>query len=545
MTNKLFPNFKKSNRSRHARRRTLKLETLERREVFSGLGFGAVADPDDQISEAIEVGDLSVERTRSGVIDNGYDVDMYSFTARQGDTVEIEASPTAGSNLSARVRLFGEFLGRENQPLGNGIGSLRFQIAKSGTYYVGVSELGNEFYNQVTGSSDFNGPFTTSGSYRLSIKGQDGGNQPTPTPVPSDPNDGETEQEFAILRLVAVNENGDEISKIESGEDFYIQARAQDIRTNAEGVFSAYVDLEYDTSLVSPEEIRHGELFTSDASGDLYSLGELNEVGGFQSSATPPGDIEQLVFVARFNAGAIGTAQFSLNPADELPDHDILLYGKNEAVESSKVRFEGLQLEITDPNACQPHHNCDLAEDVNGDGFVSPIDALQVINDLNNAGARVLSGDGGAYVDVSADGSVSPLDALLVINYLNRRSNTASPDSSVSSAAGNQPITTLPLPTPTQPTPPTIPAPSDPPGRIPRNPSTPGSTGSDCAVSPVGVFLGVSCSSSDAGSTRQPRTGGGTAPSRVGQLLGLSSTTSAAYTSSVDRALDELLAPTV
>jgi hypothetical protein len=62
--------------------------------------------------------------------------------------------------------------------------------------------------------------------------------------------------------------------------------------------------------------------------------------------------------------------------------------------------------------------------DVNADGFVSPIDALQVINYLNNpAKPRQLTLPVNQrlppYVDVNGDGSVSPLDALLVINFLN------------------------------------------------------------------------------------------------------------------------------
>jgi len=62
--------------------------------------------------------------------------------------------------------------------------------------------------------------------------------------------------------------------------------------------------------------------------------------------------------------------------------------------------------------------------DVNADGFVSPIDALQVINYLNNpAKPRQLTLPVNQplppYVDVNGDGFVSPLDALLVINFLN------------------------------------------------------------------------------------------------------------------------------
>jgi hypothetical protein len=59
--------------------------------------------------------------------------------------------------------------------------------------------------------------------------------------------------------------------------------------------------------------------------------------------------------------------------------------------------------------------------DVNSDAYITPIDALLVINQLNSggpgpAGPRV-------HLDVNRDGIISPLDALLVINQLNRQSD--------------------------------------------------------------------------------------------------------------------------
>jgi hypothetical protein len=63
--------------------------------------------------------------------------------------------------------------------------------------------------------------------------------------------------------------------------------------------------------------------------------------------------------------------------------------------------------------------------DVNQDGLVSPLDALQVINDLNTNGPRmlafppVLPNAPVPFLDVSGDKSVSSLDALLVLNALN------------------------------------------------------------------------------------------------------------------------------
>lgn len=63
--------------------------------------------------------------------------------------------------------------------------------------------------------------------------------------------------------------------------------------------------------------------------------------------------------------------------------------------------------------------------DVNGDGFVSPIDALQLINEINDNGSYQLPipfvppNVPPPYLDVDGDGFIAPLDVLQVINHLN------------------------------------------------------------------------------------------------------------------------------
>lgn len=72
-----------------------------------------------------------------------------------------------------------------------------------------------------------------------------------------------------------------------------------------------------------------------------------------------------------------------------------------------------------------PHQNPLIAEDVNQDNVVSPLDALQTINALNEGQGgtleKVASGywQGEAMMDVNGDGELSPVDALNVIRYLN------------------------------------------------------------------------------------------------------------------------------
>lgn len=77
----------------------------------------------------------------------------------------------------------------------------------------------------------------------------------------------------------------------------------------------------------------------------------------------------------------------------------------------------------------QPWHNDNNPTDVDGNGSTTPIDALIIINNLNQEGPRVLGEivpfeDGKPrLIDVNGDGKVSPIDALIIINILNRGSN--------------------------------------------------------------------------------------------------------------------------
>jgi hypothetical protein len=61
--------------------------------------------------------------------------------------------------------------------------------------------------------------------------------------------------------------------------------------------------------------------------------------------------------------------------------------------------------------------------DVNNDGFVSPVDVLQIINDLNSHGARQLTDEATPpFLDVNGDFNVTSQDILLIINQLNAAS---------------------------------------------------------------------------------------------------------------------------
>jgi len=121
----------------------------------------------------------------------------------------------------------------------------------------------------------------------------------------------------------------------------------------------------------------------------------------------------------------------------------------------------------SNPPAVNFAHNAALPQDVNGDGHVSSLDALLVIDHLLDAGitnnaapnATAQAVTSNSYLDVNGDGIVSPIDALLVIDYLDNQTSqpnavgaaVASPSVSAAapaSSAANSPAINSPVSSP-------------------------------------------------------------------------------------------------
>ena len=81
----------------------------------------------------------------------------------------------------------------------------------------------------------------------------------------------------------------------------------------------------------------------------------------------------------------------------------------------------GLRFRDADHRRSDGWTNSSKPVDVNGDNVVSPVDALILINFLNQYGSRMLNGQpaGPPYLDVNGDQAATPMDVLLVINSLN------------------------------------------------------------------------------------------------------------------------------
>lgn len=134
-----------------------------------GGGGGGSDDHGDVTSEATDLGVLPTSIT--GTIENGIDVDMFSFTVETGETVEFRLTPDGVFNPA--VRIFGT-AGAPIPPVHNlGLGGqVHFFVTfdQAGTYFAGVSGFQNTIYNPITGANTIIGETDASkGSYSLEV----------------------------------------------------------------------------------------------------------------------------------------------------------------------------------------------------------------------------------------------------------------------------------------------------------------------------------------------------------------------------------------
>ena len=144
------------------------------------------------------------------------------------------------------------------------------------------------------------------------------------------------------------------------------------------------------------------------------------------TSANPTGTVSFTPLAGNYGSGTI-----TVTIEDGGLDNDLATSEDNASVNTT--------FDVT-VNRGNFWHNDSLPEDVNADGFVSALDALLIINQLNESGASEVPRNrptDSPMVDVNDDQWVSPQDAIHIINVLNNRNHLVSIDLHVSDLAGN------------------------------------------------------------------------------------------------------------
>jgi len=110
--------------------------------------------------------------------------------------------------------------------------------------------------------------------------------------------------------------------------------------------------------------------------------------------------------------------------------YDITILNSNEtfladtAGDFANVGFQAGSITIEDIPNPFIYQNSDNRFDVDGNGFVNPLDLLMVVRDINLNGFRLLPdetiGDPPPFIDVTGDNIVNPLDLVQIVSELNR-----------------------------------------------------------------------------------------------------------------------------
>jgi hypothetical protein len=217
-----------------------------------------------------------------------------------------------------------------------------------------------------------------------------------------------------------------------SSVDLLFAGRGEDVLFGREGNDYLYADTDFDG-------VSGGVLYPSEAADE--TLGDYLDGGSGVNSAVQVGTLDRVV---RIN-GTLLDGGACKDVITWLKAQIVSLGGgaaASEAVVNDLVTQGLAALGVTlrdfdGPVVVVPLSLAMLANklDVNGDGSVSPRDALIVINLLNQIGPGAVDdvwqrlnglaggeGESGAYFDVNRDDYLSPRDALLIVNELNRAS---------------------------------------------------------------------------------------------------------------------------
>ncbi len=148
------------------------------------------------------------------------------------------------------------------------------------------------------------------------------------------------------VRLVPYDANGNELTTILQGQEFYLRVIVTDLRTagngNRDGVFSAYMDIQYDPNifeLVGESPIEYGPTFgNGQFTPNLSTPGLIDELGAFSSFTAGPGRAPQVVAAIAMRAKASGQGNFSANPA-ETPRHGMAIFNVYGLIPDDLVQF--------------------------------------------------------------------------------------------------------------------------------------------------------------------------------------------------------------
>ena len=157
-----------------------------------------------------------------------------------------------------------------------------------------------------------------------------------------------SEDYMMSIDVTFTNVSGHTLSEVEVGSVFYLTLSSTDLSEENEGVFAAYADVYYDTTMVSAAGV--AQFISPYVNGkhvDTAVAGILDEWGAF-GGIEPPDSSRVVISSIPMRAERVGQALFGMDAADESPLHDPLLFGVMDAIPIDAVRFGSATLDIVE-----------------------------------------------------------------------------------------------------------------------------------------------------------------------------------------------------
>jgi large repetitive protein len=165
--------------------------------------------------------------------------------------------------------------------------------------------------------------------------------------------------------------SGNPITRVTQGDQFQVYVYTYDLRPDRglsqsppvqivdPGVYAAYLDVLYNSSLVLPGSPGTNTdldfanspqgLYQSGVSGTAQVPGVISSLGAFTGSSRPPFEFDDpsLFQILTFNARSAGIAEFVGDPANETPNTDVILYNPpNSPVPVERVQYLRSAIEV-------------------------------------------------------------------------------------------------------------------------------------------------------------------------------------------------------
>jgi hypothetical protein len=149
------------------------------------------------------------------------------------------------------------------------------------------------------------------------------------------------------LSLALTKPDGSALTALSLGDDFVLHFITRDVRDEPKGVFAAYADVTWDQNLATVTgPIQYGAIYANGKDGNTAQPGLIDEAGAFAGGSGLDGGSYE-VFRVSMRATSGGALSFALNPADVLPQHEVLIFGSNDVVPIDLVHYETTAIEVS------------------------------------------------------------------------------------------------------------------------------------------------------------------------------------------------------